>query len=77
MMGGIGTGQATPWVGAMERINIGAFLFWVMVLATSLFRVRDTEAGARMVPASTCRRERYPPGERRPSCTALRTTSVP
>jgi hypothetical protein len=34
----------TPWVGAWERINIGAFLLWVVVLAISLLRVRDTEA---------------------------------
>jgi hypothetical protein len=28
----------TPWVGLWERINIGAFLLWVIVLATMLLR---------------------------------------
>ncbi len=35
----------TPLVGVWERINIGVFLLWVVVLATTLLRVRDTEAG--------------------------------
>jgi hypothetical protein len=29
----------TPWVGVTERINIGVFLLWVVVLATALLRV--------------------------------------
>jgi hypothetical protein len=28
----------TPWVGVWERINIGAFLLWIIVLATKLLR---------------------------------------
>jgi hypothetical protein len=28
----------TPWVGVWERINIGAFLAWVVVLAVALLR---------------------------------------
>jgi hypothetical protein len=28
----------TPWVGVWERINIGAFLLWIMVLAIILLR---------------------------------------
>lgn len=28
----------TPWVGVWERINIGAFLVWIVVLATTLWR---------------------------------------
>jgi hypothetical protein len=28
----------TPWVGVWERINVGAFLLWVVVLATALLR---------------------------------------
>jgi hypothetical protein len=33
----------TPWVGIWERINLGVFLLWVVVvLATALLRVRDT-----------------------------------
>ncbi len=34
----------TPWVGLWERINIGVFLLWVVVLAIALLRVRDTGA---------------------------------
>ena len=33
---------ATPWLGVWERINIGVFLHWVVVLAMTLLRVRDT-----------------------------------
>jgi hypothetical protein len=33
----------TPWVGVWERINIGVFLLWVVVLAITLLRVRDIE----------------------------------
>ena len=32
----------TPWVGVWERINIGVFLLWVVVLATVLLRTRVT-----------------------------------
>jgi hypothetical protein len=35
----------TPWVGVWERIKLGVFLLWVVVLAIALLRVRDTEAG--------------------------------
>src|SRR5580765_7400725 len=34
----------TPWIGVWERINIGAFLLWVVVLATTLLRVKDAAA---------------------------------
>ena len=34
----------TPWVGVWERINIGVFLLWVVVLATALLRSRDVAA---------------------------------
>jgi hypothetical protein len=34
----------TPWIGVWERINISVFLIWVVVLATTLLRVRDTAA---------------------------------
>jgi hypothetical protein len=36
----------TPWVGVWERINIGVFLLWVVVLATTLLRVPATAAGS-------------------------------
>jgi len=34
----------TPWVGVWERINIGVFLLWVVLLAVTLLRMRDTAA---------------------------------
>jgi hypothetical protein len=34
----IAVGEPTLWVGAAERINIGAYLLWVAVLAISLLR---------------------------------------
>jgi hypothetical protein len=34
----------TPWIGVWERINIGVFLLWVVVLATTLLRVKDAAA---------------------------------
>jgi hypothetical protein len=34
----------TPWVGLWERINIGVFLLWVVVLAIALLRRRGPEA---------------------------------
>lgn len=37
---GISTGQPTPWLGILERIDIGAFLLWVAVLSVSLLRAQ-------------------------------------
>jgi hypothetical protein len=34
----------TPWIGLWERINIGVFLLWVIVLATTVLRSRDAAA---------------------------------
>ena len=31
----------TPWIGVWERISIGAFLLWIVVLAVTLLRDRD------------------------------------
>lgn len=44
----------TPWIGLWERINIGVFLLWVVVLAVVLLRARDigAEAGGADVAAS-------------------------
>jgi hypothetical protein len=36
----------TPWVGLWERINIGVFLLWVVVLATALLRTQAEPARA-------------------------------
>jgi len=40
----IAANQPTPWIGVWERINIGVFLLWVVVLATTLLRVKDSAA---------------------------------
>ena len=37
---GIPANLPTPWIGVWERINIGVFLAWVVVLATALLRAR-------------------------------------
>jgi Protein of unknown function (DUF998) len=37
----ISANLSTPWVGVWERINIGVFLLWVVVLAITLFRLRE------------------------------------
>jgi hypothetical protein len=36
----------TPWIGVWERINIGVFLVWVVVLAVSLLRAPVTASGS-------------------------------
>jgi hypothetical protein len=38
----VGANLPTPLIGVWERINIGVFLLWVVVLATTLLRVRET-----------------------------------
>lgn len=44
-------GEPTPWIGVTERINIGVFLLWVMVLAVALMRAQaGGAAGARLPP---------------------------
>ncbi len=37
---GIAKNQATPLIGVWERINIGVFLLWVVVLAVALLRAQ-------------------------------------
>jgi Protein of unknown function (DUF998) len=39
---GVSTNLPTPWIGVWERINIGVFMVWVIVLAIALLRIRDT-----------------------------------
>jgi hypothetical protein len=34
----LAAGEPTPWLGAVERIHIGAYLLWVAVLAVALLR---------------------------------------
>lgn len=38
IFGSEAAGQLTPWLGVAERINIGAYLLWVTVLAAILLR---------------------------------------
>jgi hypothetical protein len=38
----LAAGQPTPWLGLAERINIGAYLLWVLVLALRLLRAQVT-----------------------------------
>lgn len=38
----VGKNLPTPWIGVWERINIGVFMVWVIVLAIALLRVRQT-----------------------------------
>jgi len=39
--GRIANGQPTPWLGAVERVMIYAYLIWIAALAVSLIRRRD------------------------------------
>ena len=41
---GVSTNQPTPLIGVWERINIGVFLLWVVVLATILLRKEKKES---------------------------------
>jgi hypothetical protein len=34
----LAAGQPTPWLGIVERINVGVYLLWVVVLAVTLLR---------------------------------------
>ena len=43
-------GQSTPWMGVWERISIGVYMLWVVVLATKLLRTERQVQGG---PAST------------------------
>lgn len=38
----VGKNLDTPWIRVWERINIGAFMVWVVVLAIALLRVRPS-----------------------------------
>jgi hypothetical protein len=54
----------TPWVGVWERINIGVFLLWVIVLAIALLRVdRAREVFGRSVWATSEESRRSLPGD--------------
>jgi hypothetical protein len=39
----VGKNLPTTWIGLWERINIGVFMVWVIVLAMALLRVREPD----------------------------------
>ena len=41
----IAANEPTPWIGVWERINIGAFMLWIVVLAIDLLSVRSLSRG--------------------------------
>ena len=41
----LGANLPTPWIGVWERINVGVFLIWVVVLAATLLSARDRTIG--------------------------------
>ena len=43
----------TPWLGVTERVNIGVFLLWVVVLANTLLRLPEERRGAESGPTFT------------------------
>ena len=43
----VGANLPTPWIGVWERINIGMFLLWVIVLATVLLRAHEAPLATR------------------------------
>jgi hypothetical membrane protein len=42
--------QPTPWLGVAERINVGAYLLWVLVLAATLLRLKTPQTHANGAP---------------------------
>ena len=51
----LAAGQPTPWLGAAERINIGAYLLWVAALTITLLRSREAPAAWKPPTAATAR----------------------
>jgi hypothetical protein len=46
----LATGEPTPWLGVIERVALGAWLLWLVVLAIAL--LRDTRSGYRTAMAA-------------------------
>lgn len=38
---GVAANEPTPWIGVWERLQIGAYLLWVVVLAMALLRAQE------------------------------------
>jgi hypothetical protein len=56
---GVDANLATPWIGVWERINIGVWLLWVVVLAATVLR----QASQRSL-TSSATRSAHPPSAR-------------
>jgi len=41
----IAANEPTPWIGLWERVNIGAFMLWIVVLAVDLLSVQSLSRG--------------------------------
>jgi hypothetical protein len=41
----IAANEPTPWIGVWERVNIGAFMLWIVVLAIGLLNVQSWSRG--------------------------------
>ena len=54
----------TPWLGVWERINIGAFLLWIVVLAIALLRIENPTRARREAASLLVHRERESPGSK-------------
>jgi hypothetical protein len=53
----VNSGEATPWMGATERVSIGAWLLWIAVFALQLLRrQRDSRRHLTTTPAQEDRR---------------------
>jgi hypothetical protein len=50
----------TPWVGVIERVDLGAYLLWVVVLAVTLLRGEDTAIRDNLGAGSLCPRASSP-----------------
>lgn len=60
---GLSTGEPTPWLGLTERINIGAFLLWVVVLALALLREHKTSQVRAAHQGAPCAERAVSPGD--------------
>ena len=47
----VAAGLPTPWVGLVERVNIGVFMVWVVVLAILLLRAEERATSKREDPS--------------------------
>jgi hypothetical protein len=43
----VAANQPTPWIGVLERVNVGGYLLWILVLAIALLRTTRCEPSMR------------------------------